>query len=75
MVTLALEESAGIVEYDVNLALSRALVSFDPALVTTEAVVAAISQRTGYDNLTVRPSGRGAGKAATAGATNPGEGE
>jgi copper chaperone CopZ len=53
MVSLALDESAGIVEYDVDLASSKATVTYDPSEVALKAILSAITKRTGYDNLSV----------------------
>jgi copper chaperone CopZ len=55
MVTLALDESDGILEYDVSLAQSTATVEFDPLAVTSDGILAAITRRTGYENMVVEP--------------------
>lgn len=53
MVTLALDESVGIVEYDVDLATSTATVTYDRSEVAVYAILGAITKRTGYENLSI----------------------
>ena len=53
MVSLALDESAGVLDYEVNLALSVATVTYDDSSVSLPAILNAITKRSGYENLTV----------------------
>jgi copper chaperone CopZ len=53
MVSLALDESEGVLEYDINLGLSKARVTYDGSAVDLPGILAAITKRTGYENLTV----------------------
>jgi hypothetical protein len=53
MVNAALDESAGVIEYETSLAGQETRVMFDPSLTSEKTLMQNIGRKTGYTNLYV----------------------
>lgn len=51
---MALEESAGILEYETSIAKQQAWIKFQPNQIDEETLMGNIKKRTGYANLYVQ---------------------
>lgn len=55
MVDAALDESAGVIQYETSLANQQTKVTFDPNLTSEEILMENIGKKTGYTNLHILP--------------------
>lgn len=56
MVNVALEESAGVLEYETSILKQQTCVKFAPNKINEKAIMDNIQKRTGYNNLYVQTS-------------------
>ena len=54
MVTVALDESPGTLEFEVSMAKQQARIKFQPSKIDEEALMKNITKRTGYTNMTIK---------------------